>query len=114
MAGCLGGTRRSSRALDVNLAGTDRARAAPTKKSIPAAERDTERVTAWRGAFLKAIQGEDFACFQFVDKASVNLTYPRRYGRAVGGRRVRQGVPLPGGPNGTVGGRFRARAWKPS
>ena len=32
-------------------------------------------------------------------EAGVNLTCTRRYGRAVGGRRVRQGVPLPGGPN---------------
>jgi transposase len=104
MAGRLGGTRRSSRELDVELAGTGRARAAPKKKSIHAAERDTERVTALRGAFLEAIQGEDVACFKFVDETGVHLTYPRRYGRAVGGRRVRQGVSLHGGPNVTVVG----------
>jgi transposase len=57
-----------------------------------------------RGAFLEAVQGEDFTRFKFVDEAGVNLTYTRRYGRAVGGRRVRQGVPLHGGPNVTVVG----------
>ena len=55
-----------------------------------------------RGAFLEAIQGEDVARFKFVDEAGVNLTYTRRCGRAVGGRRVRQGVPLHGGPDVTV------------
>ena len=34
----------------------------------------------------------------------MNLTYTRRYGRAVGGQRIRQGVPLHGGPNVTVVG----------
>ena len=57
-----------------------------------------------RGAFLEAIQGEDFTRFKFVGEAGVNLTYTRRYGRAVGGRRVRQGVPLQGRLNGTVVG----------
>ncbi|AMJ67821.1 hypothetical protein AXW84_22150 [Hymenobacter sp. PAMC 26628] len=37
--------------------------------------------------------------FKCVDEAGVNLTHTRRYGRAVGGRRVGQGVPLHGGPN---------------
>ena len=57
-----------------------------------------------RGAFLEALKGEDFTRFKFVDEAGVNLTYTRRCGRAVGGRRVRQGVPLHGGPNVTVVG----------
>ena len=57
-----------------------------------------------RGAFLEALQGEDFTRFKLVDEAGVHLTYTRRYGRAIGGRRVRQGVPLHGGPNVTVVG----------
>ena len=61
-------------------------------------------MNALRGAFLEALQGEDFTRFKFVDEAGVNLTYARRYGRAVGGQRVRQGVPLHGGPNVTVVG----------
>lgn len=40
--------------------------------------------------------------FKFVDETSVNLTYTRRYGRAAGGRRVDQAVPLHTGPNVTV------------
>ena len=39
-----------------------------------------------------------------MDEAGVNRTYTRRYGRAVGGRSGRQGVPLHGGPNVTVVG----------
>ncbi len=86
------------------MAGAGGARFAAKEKSVHAAERDTERVKALRGAFLEAIQGEDFTRFKFVGEAGVNLTYTRCYGRAVGGRRVRQGVPLHGGPNGTMVG----------
>jgi len=39
-----------------------------------------------------------------VDETSVNLTYSRRYGRATGGARVRQGVHLQADPNVTVMG----------
>lgn len=57
-----------------------------------------------RAEFLEALQGEDVTRFKFVDEAGVNLTYMRRYGRAVGSRHVRQGVPLHSGPNMTVVG----------
>ena len=46
--------------------------------------------------------GYDAARFKFVDETGVNLTYTRRYGRAVGGQRVNQAVPLRNGPNVTV------------
>ncbi|MEJ7660162.1 MAG: hypothetical protein WKG07_11340 [Hymenobacter sp.] len=72
------------------------------KKSVHAAERDTERVKGLRRAFLEALPGEDVRRFKFVDETSVNLTYTRRYGRAAGGRRVDQAVPLRNGPNVTV------------
>lgn len=75
---------------------------ATQKKSVHAAERDTERVRALRAAFLEAVQQEDFTCFKFVDETSPNLTYYRRYARAEGGQRARQGVPLHGGPNVTL------------
>jgi len=75
---------------------------AAKKKSLHAAERDTDRVKALRGAFLEAVQAEDFTRFKFVDETSVNLTYTRRYGRAPGGQRVDQAVPLHNGPNVTV------------
>ncbi len=67
-----------------------------------AAERNTERVKGLRQAFLEALPDEDATRFKFVDETSVNLTYTRRYGRAAGGRRVDQAVPLHNGPNVTV------------
>ena len=57
---------------------------------------------ARRRAFLEALPNQDVTRFKFVDETSVNLTYTRRYGRAAGGRRVDQAVPLHKGPNGTV------------
>jgi transposase len=59
-------------------------------------------VRAARGAFVEAVQAEDVTRFHFVDETSTNLTYCRRYGRAPGGARVGQGVPLHGGPNVTL------------
>ena len=84
------------------LAGLAGAGFAAHKKSVHAAERDTERVTQLRRAFLEALPGQDVARFKFVDETSVNLTCTRRYGRAPGGRRVDQPVPLRSGPNVTV------------
>ena len=66
---------------------------AAKKKSVHAAERDTERVRALRAAFLEAVQSEDFTCFKFVDETSTNLTYCRRYARAEGGQRAHQATP---------------------
>ncbi|WP_279592472.1 IS630 family transposase [Hymenobacter defluvii] len=48
------------------------------------------------------MQGEDVTRFHFVDETSTNLTYCWRYGRAPGGARVGQGVPLHAGPNVTL------------
>ncbi len=62
----------------------------------------TPRVRGLRRTFIEAVQHEDVSRFKFVDETSVNLTYTRRYGRAVGGRRVDQAVPLHTGPNVTV------------
>ena len=72
------------------------------KKSVHAAERDTERVVALRRLFIEAIQEDDVTRFVFVDETSTNLTYCRRYGRAPAGRRLDQAVPLHGGPNVTL------------
>ena len=58
------------------------------KKSVHAAERDTERVRGLRAAFVEAVQTEDFTRFKFVDETSTNLTYCRRYARAEGGQRA--------------------------
>ena len=75
---------------------------AAKKKSVHAAERDTERVRALRAAFVEAVQAKDFTRFKFVDETSTNLTYGRRYARAEGGRRAGQATPLHGGPNVTL------------
>ena len=75
---------------------------AAKKKSVHAAERDTDRVRALRAAFLEAVQAEDFTRFKFVDETSTNLTYCRRYARAEGGQRAHQATPLHGGPNVTL------------
>lgn len=75
---------------------------AAQKKSVHAAERDTKRVVALRGAFVEALQGQDFTRFKFVDETSTNLTYCRRYARAEGGQRAHQATPLHGGPNVTL------------
>ncbi len=72
------------------------------KKSLHAAERDTDRVKGLRAAFLEVLAQEDVTQFKFVDETSTNLPYTRRYGRAPDGRRVDQGVPLHSGPNVTV------------
>ena len=55
-----------------------------------------------RRTFLEALPGEDVTRFKFADETSVNLTYTRCHGRAAGGRRVDQAVPLRNGPNVTV------------
>ncbi len=75
---------------------------AAKKKSVHAAERDTKRVVALRGAFVEAVQQEDVTRFIFVDETSTNLTYCRRYARAEGGQRAAQATPLHGGPNVTL------------
>ncbi len=48
------------------------------------------------------MQHEDFTHLVFVDETSTNLTYCRRYGRAPGGQRLDQPVPLHNGPNVTL------------
>ncbi|WP_167852163.1 IS630 family transposase [Hymenobacter elongatus] len=75
---------------------------AAKKKSVHAPERDTRQVVALRRAFVEALQAEDFTCFKFVNEASTNLTYCRRYARAEGGQRAHQATPLHGGPNVTL------------
>ena len=72
---------------------------AAQKKQVHAAERDTERVTTLRAAFVEAVQPRDVTRFHFVDETSTKVTYCRRYGRAPGGQRVNQAVPVHGGAN---------------
>ncbi|MGI4735606.1 MAG: hypothetical protein ACRYG7_10545 [Janthinobacterium lividum] len=86
------------------------ARFTTQKKSLHAAERDTERVRTLRRDFSEAVQHEDVTRFKFVDETSVNLTYTRRYGRAPGGQRVDAAGPLYNGPNMTVVAALSAQA----
>ena len=60
-----------------NDAGSGRTgvRLAAKKRSIHAADRDTERVRALRAALVEAVQAENFTCFRFMDETSTNLTY---------------------------------------
>jgi len=53
------------------------------------AERETERVSAFWGAFLEALHQEDGTRFKFVDETSTHLTYCRCYARAEGGQRAK-------------------------
>ena len=80
-------------------AGRAGARLAAKKKSVHAADRDTDRVRALRVAYLEVLQTEDFTRFKFVNETSTNFPYGHRYARAEGGQRAHQATPRPGGPN---------------
>lgn len=71
-----------------------------------------ERVRVLRQEFIEAIQHEDVTRFKFVDETSVNLTYTRRHGRALSGRRVDTAVPLHNGPNVTGVAVRSAKVWR--
>ena len=58
------------------------------KKSIQAAERDTERVRQARHDYQSKISQVPFERLTFVDESGVNLSMTRRYGRAPRGQRV--------------------------
>ncbi len=102
MVGGPSGGRWSAREPRHAGAGRDQTGLATKKKTVYAAERVSARVVGLRGAFLEAIQTLDFTRFPFVDETSTTLTYARRYGRAPGGQRAPQGVPLHAGPNVTL------------
>ncbi|WP_317170917.1 IS630 family transposase [Hymenobacter lapidiphilus] len=94
--------RGTGRERVYHVPGSARAGLAAKKKSVHATERDTDRVRALRQAFIEAVQQQDFSCFKFVDETSTNLTYCRRYARAIGGQRAAQAAPLHNGPNVTL------------
>ena len=77
-------------------------RLAAKKRSIHAADRDTERVRASRAALVEAVQAENFTCFRFMDETSTNLTYCCRYVRTKGVHRAHQATSLHGGSNVTL------------
>jgi DDE superfamily endonuclease len=72
------------------------------KKSLHAAERDTERVQHAREDDHALIQPLDLRRFKFVDESGVNLAMTRRFGRAPRGERVIGAVPQNYGANLTM------------
>jgi hypothetical protein len=75
---------------------------AAKKKSLQAAERDTERVRTWRTAFRETVQALDVSRLQCVDESGATLAMTRRYGRATPGQRVVDSVPDNYGANDTM------------
>jgi transposase len=63
------------------------------KKSLHAAEQDTERIRAQRDLWREAAQELDPERLVFVDESGVTTEMTRRYGRGPRGERVREGVP---------------------
>ena len=75
----------------------DRAKRSGTeaqKKSLHAAEQDTERIRAQRDLWREAAQELDPERLVFVDESGVTTEMTRRYGRGPRGERVREGVPV--------------------
>jgi hypothetical protein len=67
--------------------------AAVKKKSLPATERDTERVQTWRTTLRATVQARDVRCLKCVDASGATLAMTRRFGRATPGQRVGESVP---------------------
>jgi transposase len=84
------------------LSGTPTAQAAGKKKSLYAAERDTERVQTLRTAFREEVEVLDVQRLKFVDESGATLAMTRRYGRATPGQRVVDSVPDNYGTNQTM------------
>jgi transposase len=72
------------------------------KKSLHAAERDTERVRTLRTAFLDTAQALDVRRLTCIDASGTTLAMTRRYGRATPGQRVVDSVPVNYGENSTL------------
>jgi transposase len=63
------------------------------KKSLHAAEQDSERIKAQRQFWQQEARQIDPAQLIFVDESGVTTEMTRRYGRALNGARVEEGVP---------------------
>jgi transposase len=66
---------------------------AAKKKSLHAAERDSERVQQARTNYRELIESLDVSRLKFIDESGVNLAMTRLYGRAPKGLRVVGAVP---------------------
>lgn len=67
--------------------------AAPQKKSLHAAERDTEENLERRREFVKIIGRIDLERLVYLDESGITTTMTRLYGRALAGRRVHEATP---------------------
>ena len=66
---------------------------ASQKKSLHTAEQDSDRVKAQRQFWQREAGQIDPAQLVFVDESGVTTDLTRRYGRALHGARVEEGVP---------------------
>lgn len=78
--------------------------AATQKKSLYAAERDSQRVQQAREAFGEEVSTIDPGRLKFIDESGANLAMSRLFGRAPIGARVVGSVPDDHGPNVTMVG----------
>lgn len=76
-----------------NLSSMTAPQAAGKKKSLHAAERDTERVQTLRTACRETVQNLDGHRRKCVDESGANVAMTRRFGRATPGQRVGDSVP---------------------
>ncbi|RZJ58401.1 MAG: transposase [Hymenobacter sp.] len=80
------------------------------KKSLHARERDTPRVVTLRQDFIETVaQQHDTRRFHFLNETGLRLDACRGYGRAAGGQRVGQAVPLKREPSLTLIGTLSAQ-----
>ena len=80
------------------------------KKSLHAAERDTQRVRAARQQHVDAVcTRPDVARFHFLDETSLRRDYARTHARAMGGQRAGGAVPLRRGSSRTLLGALSVR-----
>ena len=75
------------------MAGAEADGTALKKKSLHAAEQDIERIKAQRELWREEARQIDPARLVFLDESGVTTEMTRRYGRAMGGARLHEGVP---------------------
>ncbi|MGH8336107.1 MAG: IS630 family transposase [Gammaproteobacteria bacterium] len=87
------GQDRHSRQPGATLAGGGRAWLSSQKKSLHAAERDTEANRERREAFVERIRTVAPEHLIFLDESGVTTSMTRLYARSRGGRRIREATP---------------------
>ena len=85
--------------------------AAFKKKSLYAAEQDSEANQERRATWRRKVSGIDPEKLIFMDESGVTTEMTRRYGRARGGRRLREGVPAGHWRTLSVLGAIRRSGW---